>query len=127
VQEQTNQTDERLDRGSGELVSVPAITPVTVLCDSLAQNPLDELAIEINRAVQHVRNAEKQSKAKAKVTLEFTIERHKKIDQGLEIEATVKVKIPEEGGVTSMLFSDADGRLLTRHPNQRDMFEGPRK
>jgi hypothetical protein len=117
------QTD--IEERTGELIEQPYITPVTVICASLAQNPLDELAIEINRVVQHIRTSE-TPKAKGKVTLELSFERRPKIPNALEITADIKVKLPPEPGVTSLLFADDDGRLLTRNPNQRDMFENPR-
>lgn len=87
---------------------------------------LDLLTLEMQRAMLAL-NASDNPKAKAKVVLEISFERHHKIAGGVVTEADIKSKLPKQGIPADMLFTDEDGNLLTRHPNQRDMFERPQR
>lgn len=120
---ETSQSIETPD--GGEILTAPrtqAINVLSVLRDG--QIP-DLLTLEFQRAVLAI-NASQSPKAKAKITLEIELEKHGRIIGGLVTTAEVKSKLPKEAIPADMLFGDEDGNLLTRHPNQRDMFERPK-
>ncbi|WP_150526803.1 hypothetical protein [Roseibium sediminis] len=62
-------------------------------------------------------------KGKAKITIELTIASdHDRLD----VTPVVKSKLPETGAFTATPFWNDEGALSVEHPNQRDMFNGPR-
>ena len=61
----------------------------------------------------------------AKATLTVTIDIVKMQDRR-DIKPKVTVKLPEEKGFGPMTLFAVDGGLSVEHPNQIDMFAGPR-
>jgi hypothetical protein len=102
-----------------------AITPFVQLAAVLARNPLDELAIEINRVVRAIQGSE-AAKPTGTVTLTISVERSSKNHDVVYFASEVKAKLPKEPKATALLFADEDGVLSTRDPNQKDMFNPPR-
>ncbi len=109
----------------GEVLTAPCTPALNVLAVLRDGQIPDLLTLEFQRSVLAI-NASQSPKAKAKITLEITLEKHGRIIGGLVTTAEVKAKLPKEAIPADMLFGDDDGNLLTRHPNQRDMFERPK-
>jgi hypothetical protein len=62
-------------------------------------------------------------KGKAKITIEITIARDHEL---VNVVPVVKAKLPETGTFSATPFWEDGGALSVEHPNQRDMFAGPR-
>ncbi len=78
---------------------------------------------ELERVMMALEDLPEQ-KGKAKITLEITIARQQEL---VNITPVVKAKLPESGTFSATPFWESDGALSVEHPNQRDMFAGPRK
>lgn len=78
---------------------------------------------ELERVMMALEDLPEQ-KGKAKITLEITIARQQEL---VNITPVVKAKLPESGAFSATPFWESDGALSVEHPNQRDMFAGPRK
>jgi hypothetical protein len=102
-----------------------AITPFVQIAAVMPRNPLDELAIEVNKAVVALLESE-ATKPAATVTLTLALERSTKIVGGIIITPEVKTKLPKVSQYGALLFSNEDGVLSTRDRKQPDMFEGPK-
>jgi hypothetical protein len=80
---------------------------------------LDE---ELTEAIQHL-EALPEEKGSATITVEVTLN----FQSGrLDIRPKVKAKLPEAKAFTDTPFWTHEGGLSVQHPNQIDMFGGPR-
>jgi hypothetical protein len=77
---------------------------------------------ELERVMAALKEMPKE-KGKAKITVEITVA----CDSGrIDVTPVVKSKLPETGTFSATPFWEADGALSVEHPNQKDMFAGPR-
>lgn len=71
-----------------------------------------------------VRGVEKTGKV-GSLTLTFKVKKNK--DRQVMVDSEVKRKVPEEGIATTMFFSDENGNLTRRDPQQRELFNNLRE
>lgn len=64
----------------------------------------------------------KKVKGKLSLTLDFEVQ-----DGVLTIESTIAAKLPKEARRSTMCWVLDDGSLSTEHPQQQDMFGGPKE
>jgi len=76
----------------------------------------------LQKAIAEI-EASQDDKAKASITLTITIQR---LGDRIDVKPDVKSKLPEEKGFQSVPFWTVEGGLSVQHPNQTDMFGGPR-
>lgn len=84
----------------------------------------DDLTKEVNKVLEALRDAAgPKSTAKGSVTLKlnFAVQ-----GQTIEIDAEIGSSIPKAKRARSLYFLTKDGEISTEHPNQKDLFEGPR-
>ena len=65
-----------------------------------------------------------KGKAKGSITLKLSFEVS---GSSCEIEASVDVKVPKPKRGTSFFFVNQEGELLTEHPKQTSLFNGPKE
>jgi hypothetical protein len=100
----------------------PALNVLSVLRGG---HVFDLLSLEFQRAVLAL-EAAGDPKAKAKVKIEVTLAKHPKKLNTLFVSTDIDSKLPPEDIDSDILFYDeTTGELMTRNPNQREMFEGP--
>jgi hypothetical protein len=83
------------------------------------------LSEEISKTLVALQDAASdRAKAKGSVTLVLNISVE---GSAVEIEADIKSKLPKSKRGRSFYFMTTDGALSTEHPQQQDMFGGPRE
>jgi hypothetical protein len=102
-----------------------AVTPFVQLAAVMERNPLEDLALEVNKAVMAVMDSE-NPKPVAEVTLKLTIARSTQALGMIVMTPEVKSKLPKEPKFGTLLFASDEGVLSTRDPNQKDMFSRPK-
>ncbi len=79
---------------------------------------VEEALTELNHLVDSVRD----TKRKGKFTLEIDIEPLKGDDMVLTISGTTKIKLPDTGRHTSIMYPVEGGNLSRKDPRQLDIF-----
>jgi hypothetical protein len=101
------------------------ITQATDILGVLERGDLNhDLTGEIESVLKALRDlAPPKGKVKGSVglTLNFQVE-----GQSVEIEASITSKVPKRQRGRSFYFLTQEGSLSTEHPQQSDMFNGPR-
>lgn len=85
-----------------------------------------DLGDEITAVTAKLKELATVPKKKVKGTLSLALAFEVQ-DGILTIESAITTKLPKEGRRTSMCWVLEDGSLSTEHPQQQDMFAGPRE
>jgi hypothetical protein len=101
----------------------PTIRNFDVMLKSLERGKFAKKCDEVLSEVISTLEALPNEKGKAKITLEIEFSYQSGL---LNISPSVKPKLPEGDRFGATPFWIDDGALSVEHPNQRDMFAGPR-
>lgn len=84
-----------------------------------------DLTVEIEsvlKTLQDLAPPKGKVKGSVKLTLNFSVE-----SNSVEVEASIDTKLPKRQRGKSFYFLTQDAQLSTEHPQQENMFDGPRE